>query len=55
VLPDDRCTADALADLLGPLVTDPARLTAMGAAARDLARPDAAERLADLVEGAARG
>lgn len=55
VLPDDRCTADALAGMLEPLVADPARLNMMGDAARDLGAPDAAERLADLVEGTARG
>jgi UDP-N-acetylglucosamine--N-acetylmuramyl-(pentapeptide) pyrophosphoryl-undecaprenol N-acetylglucosamine transferase len=40
----------ALATLLG----NPARLARMAAAARGLARPDAAERLADLVEKIAR-
>ncbi len=40
----------ALATLLG----DPARLARMAAAARTLARPDAAERLADLAERTAR-
>jgi UDP-N-acetylglucosamine--N-acetylmuramyl-(pentapeptide) pyrophosphoryl-undecaprenol N-acetylglucosamine transferase len=36
------------------LIGDPARVAAMSAAARTLARPDAAARVADLVEEAAR-
>jgi UDP-N-acetylglucosamine--N-acetylmuramyl-(pentapeptide) pyrophosphoryl-undecaprenol N-acetylglucosamine transferase len=43
-------TAPVLAEVLSALLSDPARLTAMATAARALARPDAAERLADLVE-----
>jgi UDP-N-acetylglucosamine--N-acetylmuramyl-(pentapeptide) pyrophosphoryl-undecaprenol N-acetylglucosamine transferase len=42
-------TAPALAARLAQLVAVPAALTQAGAAARGLARPDAAERLADLV------
>jgi UDP-N-acetylglucosamine:LPS N-acetylglucosamine transferase len=36
---------------VGELVSDPAALTAMGAAARRLGRPDAAARVADLLVG----
>lgn len=50
LLPDAECTTDALAERLGDLLGDPERLDAMGAAARSIARPDAAERLADLME-----
>jgi UDP-N-acetylglucosamine--N-acetylmuramyl-(pentapeptide) pyrophosphoryl-undecaprenol N-acetylglucosamine transferase len=43
-------TPAALADLLAGLLADPARLAAAAAAAATLGRPDAAARLADLVE-----
>jgi UDP-N-acetylglucosamine:LPS N-acetylglucosamine transferase len=39
--------------VIEPLLADPARLEAMGAAARSLARPSAAADLAALVEAAA--
>ena len=42
-------TPDRLAAELSALATDPARLTAMAAAARTVGRLDAAERMADLV------
>jgi UDP-N-acetylglucosamine--N-acetylmuramyl-(pentapeptide) pyrophosphoryl-undecaprenol N-acetylglucosamine transferase len=41
----------ALAAALTDVLADPARLEAMEAAARGLARPDAAARVADLLEG----
>ena len=41
---------EAMSNLLVELLCDPARLARMAAAAASLARPDAAERLADLVE-----
>ncbi len=41
---------DRLGPMLEGLLNEPARLTAMAAAAAARARPDAAERLADLVE-----
>ena len=43
-------TVDTMAAALDTLLGDPARLTRMAAAARSVARPDAAERLADVVE-----
>jgi UDP-N-acetylglucosamine--N-acetylmuramyl-(pentapeptide) pyrophosphoryl-undecaprenol N-acetylglucosamine transferase len=43
-------SADSLADLLVELLSDPERLAGMAASARAVARPDAAERLADLIE-----
>jgi len=54
LVPDAGCTGERLAAELEPLLADPARLEAMGAAARTLARPDAAGDLADLVESTAR-
>jgi UDP-N-acetylglucosamine--N-acetylmuramyl-(pentapeptide) pyrophosphoryl-undecaprenol N-acetylglucosamine transferase len=44
-------TPERLAAVLGELLGDSARLTAMEEAARKLARPDAAARVADLLEG----
>jgi len=56
-----RLVSDAEADTprvtaeLDALLADPARLDAMSVAARSLGRPDAAARVADLVEELARG
>jgi UDP-N-acetylglucosamine--N-acetylmuramyl-(pentapeptide) pyrophosphoryl-undecaprenol N-acetylglucosamine transferase len=50
LVPDAECSGARLAEVAGPLLDDPARLGAMGEAAVALARPDAADRLADLVE-----
>ena len=47
---ESELTAPALADALGELLADPGRLTRMADAAAGAATPDAAERLADLVE-----
>jgi UDP-N-acetylglucosamine--N-acetylmuramyl-(pentapeptide) pyrophosphoryl-undecaprenol N-acetylglucosamine transferase len=44
-------TPERLTAVLTELLGDPARLTAMEEAARKLARPDAAARVADLLEG----
>jgi UDP-N-acetylglucosamine--N-acetylmuramyl-(pentapeptide) pyrophosphoryl-undecaprenol N-acetylglucosamine transferase len=53
LLPDAECTGERLAAELERLLADPARLEAMAAAARGLARPRAADDLAQLVEAAA--
>ena len=50
---EDDLTADGLTALLAEVLSDPGGLTAMSAAARTVALPDAAERLADLVEATA--
>ena len=55
LVPDAELDVDRLEQELGPLVTDAAVRTAMGAAAEALGRPDAADRVADLVEAHARG
>ena len=49
LLPERELTADRLVGLLGELLGDTARLRQMAERARGLARPDAAERLVDLV------
>jgi len=55
VRPEPGLTADSLAGEIAALLTDPARAGRMAAAARAAARPDAARRLADLVERVAAG
>lgn len=50
MVPDDECDGAHVDELVSPLLHDRARLDAMSTAARALARPDAAARLADLVE-----
>jgi UDP-N-acetylglucosamine--N-acetylmuramyl-(pentapeptide) pyrophosphoryl-undecaprenol N-acetylglucosamine transferase len=50
VIDERNLSADSLAGLLKELMTDRNRLARMSAAARTLARPDAAERIADRVE-----
>ena len=54
LVPDAECTPERLAAELEPLLADAARLDAMARAASALARPDAAERVALLVERHAR-
>jgi UDP-N-acetylglucosamine--N-acetylmuramyl-(pentapeptide) pyrophosphoryl-undecaprenol N-acetylglucosamine transferase len=49
---DDELTGDLVARLAGELLGDPARLEKMAAASRELARPDAAERIAGEILGA---
>ncbi|MFE7544549.1 undecaprenyldiphospho-muramoylpentapeptide beta-N-acetylglucosaminyltransferase [Streptomyces platensis] len=51
----DDVTADALRDTVGSLLTDPARREAMAEAARAHGRPDAADRLVDVLLSAASG
>lgn len=53
LVPDAECTGARLAAELEPLLADPDRLVTMAAAARTLARPDAAHELAALVEAVA--
>jgi UDP-N-acetylglucosamine--N-acetylmuramyl-(pentapeptide) pyrophosphoryl-undecaprenol N-acetylglucosamine transferase len=50
VVREDALTADSLAALLQGLVGDPGRLARMAAAAKAVGKPDAADRLADVVE-----
>jgi len=52
---EDDLTVQGLTATLEGLLSDPARLAAMSAAARSVAIPDAAQRLADLVEKTAKG
>ncbi|MBK9181221.1 MAG: undecaprenyldiphospho-muramoylpentapeptide beta-N-acetylglucosaminyltransferase [Acidimicrobiales bacterium] len=55
VVPDDACSGARLAEELEAVLARPGHLAAMAASAGAVARPDAAERVADLVEAAARG
>jgi UDP-N-acetylglucosamine--N-acetylmuramyl-(pentapeptide) pyrophosphoryl-undecaprenol N-acetylglucosamine transferase len=49
LMPQPGCTPASLAELLASLLGAPERLSAAASAAADLARPDAARQLADLV------
>lgn len=51
---EHQLTVDSLAGALAKLLSNPGRLARMAAAARSVAIPDAAERLADVVEETAR-
>jgi UDP-N-acetylglucosamine--N-acetylmuramyl-(pentapeptide) pyrophosphoryl-undecaprenol N-acetylglucosamine transferase len=53
--PEGELTGEALAGHLARLIGDPPRLAAMAASAAARGRPEAAERLADLVETLAAG
>ena len=53
VIAEDDLTVESLTAALTAILSDPAGLAAMSAAARSVAIPDAAQRLADLVEAAA--
>ena len=55
VLREEVLSVEVMAQTLEALLSDPDRLARMAAAARSVARPDAAERLADVVEGLAAG
>lgn len=50
VATEDEITTQSLAGALNALLGNPAQLSKMAAAAKSVATPDAAERLADLVE-----
>jgi UDP-N-acetylglucosamine--N-acetylmuramyl-(pentapeptide) pyrophosphoryl-undecaprenol N-acetylglucosamine transferase len=50
VLAEDDLSLDVMAKALEALLSDPAALNRMAKAAQGVALPDAAERLADLVE-----
>jgi UDP-N-acetylglucosamine--N-acetylmuramyl-(pentapeptide) pyrophosphoryl-undecaprenol N-acetylglucosamine transferase len=54
VLLDEECDPPRLDAVVSELLAEPDRLERMGAAARRLGKPDAAARLADLVEEHAR-
>lgn len=53
VIAEDDLTVDGLSAVLADILSDPTKLAAMSSAARSVAIPDAAQRLADLVEAAA--
>ncbi len=53
VLDDAQCTPDRLAAIVDELGSDPAKLAAMGTAARSLGRRDAGARIAALVDDVA--
>jgi UDP-N-acetylglucosamine--N-acetylmuramyl-(pentapeptide) pyrophosphoryl-undecaprenol N-acetylglucosamine transferase len=50
VVNEDGLSVEGLCEILVRLLSDPPGLARMAAAARSVARPDAAERLADVVE-----
>lgn len=54
VVPDEECDTGRLGTVLGALLADVPRLRAMGEAARAVGHPDAADRVADVVEAHAR-
>lgn len=54
VVDDARCTGEALAGALEPLLADPSRLEAMARQAYAVGRPDAAQSVAAVVEAHAR-
>ena len=54
VIVEDDLSVERLCATIAAVLTEPDRLAAMSAAARSVAIPDAAQRLADLVEAAAR-
>jgi len=54
VIDEDDLTVDTLGNTLQALLSDPKRLAQMAKAAKSVAQPDAAAKLADLVEQVAR-
>lgn len=55
LIPDRECSDERLAQELEALFADPLRLEAMDTAAASLGRPDAADAVAGVVEGVAKG
>lgn len=55
VMPQQELTPDKMAERLAALAADPGELQRAAASARAMGRPDAVERLADLVESRAGG
>ncbi|MDG4879913.1 undecaprenyldiphospho-muramoylpentapeptide beta-N-acetylglucosaminyltransferase [Mesorhizobium sp. WSM4884] len=53
--PQSTLSTERIAELVGGLMQDPGRLTAMAAASRSAGKPDAARLLADLTEAIASG
>ena len=53
VILEDHVTVETMAAAVSGVLADPSRLAAMSAAARSVAIPDAAQRLADLAEATA--
>jgi UDP-N-acetylglucosamine--N-acetylmuramyl-(pentapeptide) pyrophosphoryl-undecaprenol N-acetylglucosamine transferase len=54
LLPDAECTGQRLRELVGALLSDRRRLEAMAESARAVGRPEAADRIAEVVLEAAR-
>ena len=54
VIPDHELSGARLAQEVGSLLADPGRLTAMGRAASQIARPEAAQEIAAELLAAAR-
>jgi UDP-N-acetylglucosamine:LPS N-acetylglucosamine transferase len=54
LIPDGECDGPRLAAELSELLDDPERLREMGAAARGLGHPDAAVKVAELIDAHAR-
>jgi UDP-N-acetylglucosamine--N-acetylmuramyl-(pentapeptide) pyrophosphoryl-undecaprenol N-acetylglucosamine transferase len=50
LVPDGECDAGRLGAVLDELLSDDDRLEVMGSAAREVGRPDAAARVAEVVE-----
>ena len=53
LIEEAELTGNVLANAIRDLLADPIRISAMEAAARRIGRPDAASRVADLLEGKA--
>lgn len=49
LVPDGQCTPERISGLVAELLADPERLARMGEAARRVARPDAAEHVAEML------